>query len=348
MLPSLTGYRTRFRDRILDVLWRQWTSLGVSSHKERWRGSLIDPEALLLLTCTIGRHDARLFDGVLEWMTLNGAYLHVQRLMRILDQESFAGERILAAIADKATNPVNAAKWKTARSLKTSSPAEPLFFLGDGRLMPIVRSPDPAFKTYGLLRDRYTVRAIAQRFRPDHAENLTLRLRALLGVNARTEIFCYLLTHPQASPGILAREAYYFPLTISKAMAEMRDSGFLTSRINGRQRDHRLVPDQWSELLLSGESLRWIVWPRVFRAIEEIWLWMWSQERDGEGELALFSSLNRVIRSSVIDRIETASLPFSFGDIRGQSPTGLLSFVEDRLNALLDALEPGADSRATR
>ena len=53
---------------------------------------VIDPEALLLLTCTMGRHEPRLFDEVLDWLRENGRFINVMRLKRILRTENFAGE----------------------------------------------------------------------------------------------------------------------------------------------------------------------------------------------------------------------------------------------------------------
>jgi hypothetical protein len=44
---GLTSFRKELRDCLLDVVWRQWTSLGVSGHGESWSDSVIDPEALL-------------------------------------------------------------------------------------------------------------------------------------------------------------------------------------------------------------------------------------------------------------------------------------------------------------
>ena len=66
MTMSLEEFRTGFRDRAIELLWRQWTSLGVSGYGVPWRGGAVDPEALLLLTCRLGRYDARLFDAMIE------------------------------------------------------------------------------------------------------------------------------------------------------------------------------------------------------------------------------------------------------------------------------------------
>ncbi len=91
MQNLLTNFRTEFLDRLLDILWRQWTTLGVSGRGPTWTGATIDPDALLLLSCTIARHDARLFDAVLEWLRINGRFVNIQRVKRMLKEETFRG-----------------------------------------------------------------------------------------------------------------------------------------------------------------------------------------------------------------------------------------------------------------
>ena len=72
MKMLLTSFRREFHDRLLDLLWRQWTALGVTGQVSPCKRTVLDPEALLLISCTVGRHDARLFDAMLEWLQVNG------------------------------------------------------------------------------------------------------------------------------------------------------------------------------------------------------------------------------------------------------------------------------------
>ena len=60
----------------------------------------IDPEALVLTTCTFGRHDAGLFDAMLEWAGISGRYLNVQRCKRMLATRALSGEAVFRALAD--------------------------------------------------------------------------------------------------------------------------------------------------------------------------------------------------------------------------------------------------------
>ena len=90
MTTQLTDFKHELLERLLDIAWRQWTTAGVSGRGAPWTGSVIDPEALLLFSCTIGRYDARLFDAIQEWLRVNGQFINVQRLKRIVKEERFS------------------------------------------------------------------------------------------------------------------------------------------------------------------------------------------------------------------------------------------------------------------
>jgi hypothetical protein len=276
---------------------------------------------------------------MVEWVGVNGRYINVQRMKRIISTEAFAGEQVIRAVAATASNPVSAAKWATTKTIERKGEAVPLFYLKDGRTIPTVKEHDPIFEEHGLLRDKYEARGVVQAFRPEPAANLVLRLRAFLGVNARCEIITYLLLHDQGSPSSLARDAYYFPLTISKAMAEMRDSGYLSSRINGRRRDHRLVPSAWRDLLLGNKRPRRIVWPRLFRALEALWLFLWDGALVKKEPLAQASSLRRLLLDSVVGKTETCGLDFTFGDLSAHPGEEIITHAIERTEYLLGLTE---------
>jgi hypothetical protein len=103
--------------------------LGVVGHagsEDEW---IIDPEALLLLTCTLGRHEPRLFDEVLDWIRENGRFINVMRLKRILQMEKFDGERVLATVAGVLAKGTEATKWKMLANSVGPSAAREIFFL---------------------------------------------------------------------------------------------------------------------------------------------------------------------------------------------------------------------------
>src|ERR1700728_1735772 len=112
MNPSLTTFKCEYQTLLLDFLWRQWSAIGVAGHARTEDNCIIDPEALLLLTCTVGRHDARLFDEMLDWLQVNGWLINVMRLKRILRTEKFAGAPVLAAVAGLLAKGAEVPKWR--------------------------------------------------------------------------------------------------------------------------------------------------------------------------------------------------------------------------------------------
>ena len=341
MTKPLTDFRLELRDRLLDLAWRQWTSLGVQGRVEPWSESIIDPEALLLFTCAVGRHDSRLFDGVQEWLEINGQFINVQRLTRIGREERFSGESVLRALAAATTTSANQAKWArlAAQLPSPPTPSEPLFYLESGCPLPVVREPDARFAEYGFLRDSFDPRGVAETFRPERTANMTLRLRALLGVNARCEVFSYLLVNRSGSPRAMASDCYFFPATVAKTMDEMERSGFLISRTQGRRRLYTLTPDTWERLFLGEEPRpKWVVWPRLFSALDRIWLLISDPDLGRQSIFEQASSLRRLLIEDVVSQLERGRPGFVFGDVKSHPGEALTAFFIDRIRALL---EPG-------
>lgn len=342
METSLTDFRSEFLDRLLELLWQQWTAVGVSGHGRVWRHSVIDPEALLLISCTLGRRDARLFDAMVEWVRINSRFINVQRAKRMLRDESFAGGGVLRAVAAAAKTSTHEGKWRGITRDRSEGQAEreDLFFLKDGPAHPVVGSEDPQFADYGFRRNRFDTRGAARIFRPEPLSNLMLRLRALLGVNARCEILLFLLLNDQGSPRAMGRDCYYFPATMSKALAEMNGSGYVISRVEGRHRYYRLVPEIWKELFLGEvQRPRWIVWARLFSALEQIWLFLSREDLAGRSALVQASSLRRVLKRSVLSQLDRCGLPLVFGDESAHLGEALIPFFVERTRAVLASVE---------
>jgi len=344
MIMLLNDYKVEFRERMLTLLWRQWVALGVSGNVVPWQGTVIDPEALLLVTCTIGRHDPRLFDAVLEWIEINGRYLNIQRIKRLMAAESFTGKMVLKAVAATVKNSVNGKKWAHLSSIsrKRGGKKEPLFFLSDGRHVPLVKNEDAVFLAYGFSRECFTgnpERSVAQRFRPEADCNLLLKLRALLGVNARCELLAYLLIHGQGSPRAIARSCGYSPPAATKTLAEMQDSGYLVSRESGRRRIYTLIPEAWKSILLADESVqKWYSWGPLFSALEHIWLFLMRSDLSDLSALAQSSDLRRLLHKEVIPRLNQSGCPFVFGDYTAFPAEELIPVFVERVRNFLDSL----------
>lgn len=331
MNPSLKRFRSEYHSLLLDFLWRQWSALGVAGQANQEQ-HIIDPEGLLLLTCTVARHDPRLFDEMLDWLQTNGWLINVMRLKRILRTEKFAGQGVLAAVAGLLAKGAEAPKWRQLAGL-TGRPtaAEKLFFGEDGTPLPVIGEPEPHFASFGWERGPLRLRSYSQQFRPTEPSALILQLRALFGINARCEIVSYLLTHEAAHPSQIAREAYYFERTVQGTLVDMSRSGVIQIRATGREKYYWLKQDSWKQVLNRGESaaLKWVTWPPLLSALEQIWLRLHDEELYGLGELLQASEV-RQLMVTVRPSLERAGFDRQLSDDRQHLGESYLEvFIED-------------------
>lgn len=275
MAISATGFRDTVRDRLLDLLWRQWCAIGVSGYSAATETRVVDPEPLLLLTLTVGRHDARLYDAVLEWLDLNSDSLNAQRLQNLAPSFGPHARAGLGAIAENLGRRSEVAlKWRKLATLRSpgDESGEPLFLLPDGRSLPMPDDVDETFRRHGLLRAPVRRRGAAQPFPAEGSQSLLLRLRSLLGVSIRCEILCLLGAHHEIHPSRIARLVGLSPRTTQDLLAEMARSGVVQVRTSARAKYYALAPGPLDGLLRPDGPTPWLNAVPLFRALEAVWL----------------------------------------------------------------------------
>src|SRR4051794_15566652 len=110
MLPA--AFSSQLIETIVSWLWRSWNSLGVAGHGGTARADrVIDPESLILASTQWARYDARLFDEMLDWLSLYGSLINLQRL-RNLHRTGLGDTAVLAAVADVVQKRSQQSKWK--------------------------------------------------------------------------------------------------------------------------------------------------------------------------------------------------------------------------------------------
>ena len=261
--------------KMVALLWKQWSSLGVAGYGDPTDDSIIDPEALLLCTTHFGRYDSRLMDHAIDWLVKNGNIISVQRLQGLeKNWPSVADARVLSAIAEILCCDVMHRKWRVIADRPALGVASEFLFHAkeSGALMPIAE-PDPFFEKHGLLREPLQLRGMSLAPDPSNRQNLLLSLRALLGVNARAEIIAWLLAHESGHPAAIARATGYFSKSVQQILNEMLASGQLGATRIGREKHFFLRRRQdWQNLLfpMKAESQvfpRWVDWMPLYAAI---------------------------------------------------------------------------------
>ena len=296
MDTSFLEFRAYILDRLLDLLWRQWSALGVPGRTTIEEHLVVDPESLLLFSLTVGRYDARLFDEILDWLVVNGAFLNVQRLRNLMKRFNFQSQAQLSAVSEllmkKSNDPL---KWKRLAAPRSPQNPEPLFFLKSGKPIPTPNEKAPEFSAYGLLRGPIKLRGHAQPFPTKGMPSLLLRLRALLGVNARCELFCLLAAAEEIHPSDVARQTGYSPRTVQNTLAEMSRSGVVQMRSGNREKWYCLQNDVLDHLLKpEGSPTPWINWAPLFRALERLWIGVIDPKRQNLDPLTQASELRRL------------------------------------------------------
>lgn len=299
MNESLINFKSTVLNHLLDLLWRQWSAVGVSGYSQKIESKVVDPEALLLLTLTIARYDARLFDEVLDWLDINGAFLNTQRLHNLLKQYDFQAKAQLSAVAEWLGRKTNyMMKWKKLAEANKGDSAQPLFFMKDGKSFPEPQNLEQSFLNHGLLRAPITTRQLAQPFPSEGMPSLLLRLRALFGVNIRCEILCLLGSVDEIHPSLIAKLIGHAPRTTQNALAEMARSGVVQVRTHGREKIYALKPGVLDKLMHpENEVTPWRNSAPLFRAMEILWLGIADPKRQEMDELLLSSELRRITKN---------------------------------------------------
>ncbi len=330
---SLNEFRTRLTEFLVHFLWRQWAQLGLASAAvERRDGWVIDPEALWLLSGTVARHDARLFDEILDWLAKNSAFINFPRLRSLVRRFDFRSADVVGAMADVVTHSNSRLHWRV--SLPGSEhPAEALFLDMNGVPQPDFGQPDPAFLRFGFKRGRVELRGLSRRFNAVTPECALLRLRALFGTSARAEIVLYLLTHEMAHPSLVARETGFSQKNIQDTLVDMSASGIVQPvRLEGRSKAYFMNRDHRSLFLYVPEQPpRWVTWPAMFKGLELL--------TNGVARMAA-TDMSALLQVSELRRLMSDIQPyFEMAGFTGPFSSSLMSTGEEVLTSLFSDLQ---------
>lgn len=294
---SPNEFKEKVLGRLLDLIWRQWNAIGVPGWGDTEENHVIDPEPLLMLTLTVARYDARLFDQVLEWLEINGEFINVQRLQNLTADYGYQAKAQLSAAAQILGSKSSfALKWKKLASEYSLEEQSPLFFTKAGTPISTPRDTDPVFLDHGLLRSTYQSRRLARPFPGEGVPALLLRLRALLGVNARCEILCLLGSTDEIHPSRIARLIGQAPRTTQNLLSGMVRSGVVQVRSRAREKVYSLVPGTLDVLLRPDGITPWKNAVPMFRALEILWLGLSDPSQRELDSFMLASEWRRLAR----------------------------------------------------
>jgi hypothetical protein len=186
--------------QIRDLCWGAWVELGVSGWGRTHQNWAIDPEPLIIFTASVGHADPRLRDEATDWCIRNWRYVSGTRLRNILRLQP----------DDEAWGVFSATV--NARA---------------GVHWPAATNEHRAYR----VTSRSTVRPLSE------PSLVFLRMRAMFGVGARTEILRFFLLNPgsRVTAAALAEATNHAKRNIAEACDLLVQADVLSQRTVGNR-----------------------------------------------------------------------------------------------------------------
>jgi hypothetical protein len=318
---------------LLEFVWDQWAQMGVLATSRRQDEWAADPEALLLLTLEVGRHDARLFEEVSDWMVRNERLMSVRRLRNLCRDETDRAlvDAFLTSVARWRPRP-RLAGDRAASELDPSR-GEPFFRDGS---VPIRRTSDAGFLKHGWLKPEVEPSGKSQA--PDLLApiNFSFRLREILGVGARAEVVRALLTLdvPRLSTQAVADSAGFAKRNVQEALTSLHAASVITGSTLGNQHRYDIDRDKWERLLGLTKLPEYRDWPRLFHALRRLVRWL-SDERLDELSDYMLASAARTLADDIAPDLAYAGVRV---DTHNEPGAAYWHTFEELATAVLDAL----------
>src|SRR6266542_1497508 len=233
---SISALRDRVRKELLEFSWSQWAQLGLSAHTTRSDRWVVDPETLVLFTAEVARRDPRLFDEVLDWMSLNGRLLSLQRLRNLTGRFPI-DRKLVDAVVAWVGESTPSLHWSKAGQHGNSRRAKgvPLF---SPDVASFVGEADPFFSRHGYVRTRVNRSRKANEPDVRAPVNFAFQLRLILGPGSRSEIMRILLTAADGplDAARIADEAGFAKRNVHETLTALVGSGVVKARWSGNER----------------------------------------------------------------------------------------------------------------
>jgi hypothetical protein len=257
---SLKEFRKNFFNDLLEVHWRHWTSLGVSSHVKPEGYWIIDLEALIVSTLAIGLLDKRLLSASLEWLIKNGQWINLSRLRRVAEYfmkplPALEQPVILSEIFALLIQQYN-------KSIQSNRVAEERAYYGvAGNIVKEYKNIFHTFRPRGVISEPVL----------QNPSLIQLLLRGTFGVDARAEILIYLMIHDNGNSNSIAKEVFYNQKNVYRILENWVRSQMVTKISQKRSAQYFLQKKE--ELLRTigcKELPAYINWVRTFLWLDQI------------------------------------------------------------------------------
>lgn len=259
----------------LDIIYRQWATLNANVTAAPCRGSVVDPEALVVATSAFGRYDARIFDEAMDWCIFNHKILKPWRLKRIAVEFGEETTRCLAAIFDfigrKNKEDLFPGVIQIGEEALDQVPVEPLFFSERKMFKAGKRDPDQVFLRWKLKRGTPRIRKHSGTPDMRNPGNLMIRLRSYYGTGAKADVVSYLLTGKGGSSKEIASKIKYNQKSVYDALEQLVGADMAYKRGGVGNAHYWVDPYDIAESLgLKDKRPVFFVWADIYRVIYRV------------------------------------------------------------------------------
>lgn len=310
---SVLSFKEELREVIQEMLWRQWSQLGVAGYAEDEESCLVlDPEALLIFSSRWCRREDRLYDAMVQWLSVRGGLINVSRLKALQKQSAWKTPSLLGTMAaepalqdDKRWRRI-AEEWRNATEKEMPEPT---------LLAAEAKTP-------------FGTRKITRRL-PQQAATALLRLRACVGVSARAEVLLLLMLSPYCPATELSARSGYSRSALHELLKEMMQGEVIEQETETPRGNCLLLRDAalWSTLLHLPEKAEFPHWQHLYDALGLLWETISNPRLAALSEQTQEAEWTRVYKNTVRRHLMLSRLPLS-ADAAALSPEHILAKLQ--------------------
>ena len=257
---SLKEFKERLYNDLIEIHWKHWSALGVSTNVKPERYWIIDLEPLIISTLAIGLSDKRLLSSSLEWLIKNGEWMNLSRLKRIMNffTEPFPGMKD-PLITPETFGLLVDTYNKNARNKINFKKVEPY------------GTEDTKIKEYKGIFNNFRIRDVATGPRLQNPSLLQILLRGFFGVDAHVETLIYLLVNDGSNSNFIAKEIFYNQKNVYSILERWKKVQIVMKISGSKAASYYLIrkKELLSAVGLKG-MLRYLNWSRTFMVLDRL------------------------------------------------------------------------------
>ncbi|MFA6930673.1 MAG: hypothetical protein WCT05_10115 [Lentisphaeria bacterium] len=309
---SVNEFKQRYFNAVMDLLWRQWSRLGIAGQMNHDGASyVLDPEALLIFSAWFSRYDQRLYDLILDWLKVNGAFINIQRLKSLAEKNRHKDISSLGYIAAQ-MHRLEGRRWKKLADdylPETPLPPVPMFTNMNHETTSFCRLKEEIGLQYGFIRNPYMPSGKAMEFPVDHVATILLQLRGIFGVSARAETLLALLNKDICKIQEIADISGFAWKSIQDVLSEMTAAGF-TATCDGEKRGryYFLKSPEKAKKFFGVQDVKFPDWRHVFDVFGILWKTVSNPRLAALSESTFASEMNRIFAEEIGETLLNAGL----------------------------------------